>query len=384
MDEGPSAVDFDPARGARLARARHDHGWSQVQLAKELREVDAHFSQRRVDSLERAIKRHEAGGSVSRKYRQAYARAHGLSEADLFGTVAPAIDEDRLAAVRARPSRFDTCAVESLAQVLQAQRRLEDAIGSAAVLSPVLAQLDSIERLLAEARGPVRPLLLDVAAQWCQFAAWLAADTRQLRRAELLCDRTITWATEARNPNMIASALNLRGHAAWRAGRTPEMITRSEAAFRERHTSPGVRALAAQQAARGHAIAGDAETADHLLDVAADLITTAAANHAAEPPWLYFYDPAYLSLQRARAYLYLPARHERAIDLLTKGIGAMPPEIRRSAWTGSYLIDLATGYHAIREYDQADRVIAEALTIAEHTGAGDLAAAARSLAGGRR
>lgn len=350
----------------------------------ELREVDAHFAQRRIDSLERAIKRHEAGGSVSRKYRQAYARAHGLSEADLFGAVATTVDEDRLTAARARPSRFDTCAVENLGRVLHTQRRLEDAIGSAAVFGPVIAQLDSIEQLLAGARGPVRPLLLDVASQWCQFAAWLAADTRQLQRAERLCDRTITWATEARNPNMIASALNLRGHAAWRAGHTPEMITRSEAAFRERHTSPGIRALAAQQAARGHAIAGDAETADHLLDVAADLITTAAANRAAEPPWLYFYDPAYLALQRARAYLYLPARHERAIDLLTMGIDAMPPEIRRAAWTGSYLIDLATGYHAVHEYDAADRAIREALAIAEHTGAGELAAAARRLAGARQ
>lgn len=35
------------------------------------------------------------------------------------------------------------------------------------------------------------------------------------------------------------------------------------AAFGERPTSPGVRALAAQQAARGHPITGDAATADH-------------------------------------------------------------------------------------------------------------------------
>ncbi|WP_433228195.1 hypothetical protein [Actinomadura formosensis] len=70
----------------------------------------------------------------------------------------------------ARPSRVDLATVESLARVLAGQRRLEDSIGSAAVVPAVRAQLRAIEGMVADARGAVRRDLLDVAAQWAQFA----------------------------------------------------------------------------------------------------------------------------------------------------------------------------------------------------------------------
>lgn len=378
-------IDSDPTCGQRLARLRREHGWTQMRLAEQLGAAEPEIERVQRESVARTIKRHEAGGPVSWQYQRAYSRVLGLSEDELFGVYAADRDgEERLAAGLARPSRLDTSAIAHLGRILHDQRRLEDTIGSTSLRGPVDAQLQSIEHLVTESRGAARPQLLAVASQWCQFAAWLAANTRQFRRAEQLYDRTITWATEANDRTMIATALNMRGYVAWRAHRANDMITRSESARRIQHISPGVRALATQQAARGHAIRGDVRATDWLLHVAADLIASAAENPAAEPPWIYFFDPAYFALQRGRAYLYLPDRHVEVITLLTAGIDAIPAEVRYSEWIGSYFIDLANAYHAIHEYGQADRVIAEALTIAEHTGARDLCMRARSQAARNR
>ncbi len=66
--------------------------------------------------------------------------------------------------------------VQALATVLAAQRRLEDSVGSAVVIPAVDAQVAEIERMVIDACGDVRPSLLNVAAQWSQFAGWLHAN----------------------------------------------------------------------------------------------------------------------------------------------------------------------------------------------------------------
>lgn len=46
---------------------------------------------------------------------------------------------------------------------------------------------------------------------------------------------------------MTASALSMQGHAAWLRGKAGPVIGLSQAALRDKHASPGVRALAVQQ-----------------------------------------------------------------------------------------------------------------------------------------
>jgi hypothetical protein len=93
-------------------------------------------------------------------------------------------DDGRLGWVVRNPRRIDIAAVTSLAAVLTAQRRAEDALGSAAVLPAVSAQLRAVSRLVTEALGPVRPAVVDVGAQWAQFAGWLARRCGRWLRAD--------------------------------------------------------------------------------------------------------------------------------------------------------------------------------------------------------
>lgn len=74
-------------------------------------------------------------------------------------------------------------AVDSLAAILAKQRHVEDTIGSAELLEPVAAQLTVVNGLVLEARGTVRHRMLDVGAQWAQFAGWLAVDTDRKTQA---------------------------------------------------------------------------------------------------------------------------------------------------------------------------------------------------------
>jgi hypothetical protein len=121
-------------------------------------------------------------------------------------------------------------AVEALGVMLAGERRLEDSVGSAAVLAPATAQLEVIEGLVIAARGPARPDLVDVAAQWAQFCGWLYAATGDLRAARAQFDRAAEWAAESGNATMGATALSYRGHLAWMAGHIGPLIGLSQAA----------------------------------------------------------------------------------------------------------------------------------------------------------
>jgi transcriptional regulator with XRE-family HTH domain len=230
-------------------------------------------------------------------------------------------------------------AVAALAASLAAQRRLEDAIGAAPLVAPTTTQLHLVTGMVANARGSLRSEILDVASQWAQFAAWLYIAVGDYGGATRCLDRATDWALERGDLNMISTTLNLRGYIAWKRGKPGAMLSLSQAAGRDRRVTPGLLAMATQQQARAHAILGDADATDRLFNQ--------AISHAeriqpdAEPPWIYFYSPAYLQLQRGRAYRLLGRRAEAA-ELLRAGLAALPPEMSRADWAATYRKDLAT------------------------------------------
>ncbi len=276
-------------------------------------------------------------------------------------------DEERLILAARQPKLVDQGVVVSLAEVLTAQRRLEDRVGSAAMLKPVTAQLAVVSNLAGEARAPLRGDLLGVAGQYAQFAGWLNANTGRLADAGKWYDRALEWAAESGDANMTATALNMKGHAAWRAGKVGPMIGLSQAAQNGKAISAGVRALAAQQEARGHALTGDGDEADRKLDEAASLTEYAAAHPEDEPPWIYFFSPDYLALQRGLADVFL-GRYARAIELLSAGLADTPSEVRQSEWVGGYMVRLAAAHAHAGDVEQACSVAAEVLLIVSQTG----------------
>ncbi|WP_422770616.1 helix-turn-helix domain-containing protein [Plantactinospora sp. WMMC1484] len=268
----------------------------------------------------------------------------------------------------ARSGRVDAATVESLAAVLAHQRRLEDAVGSSAMVAPVLAQLRLIEAMVNGARQDEtwRPLI-DTAGQWAHFAGWLCTTTGEHDQGRAWYQRGLEWATEAGNPHLLATILSMRGHLAWVRGQFPAMVGHSRAAAWQ-PASLGVRALAVQQEARGLALLEDARAAEDGLDRAEELAVRATDHPEAEPDWMYFYDPTFFQLQRGLAQHYL-GRSDRAAELLSGGLDRLPAEVRQSDWIGWYVVQLASAHAASGEADVARSRIGEARSIADATGA---------------
>jgi hypothetical protein len=278
-------------------------------------------------------------------------------------------DEERIILAARSPRRYGPGVVDALSVALSGQRRAEDIIGSTSLIEPVKAQLAIVGDLVTEARGDLRASVLDIGSQWAQFSGWLHENNRQLSEANRLYGLALEWALEADKPNMIATALNMRGHVAWTAAEARPMISLSQAAQRDNRASPGVLALAIQQEARGIALSGEAGIADidQKLDRAEELAAQAERAPEDEPPWTYFFSPDYLTLQRGLAYRLL-GEYAKANELLAAGLSAIPEEMRQSDWVAShYLLQLAVNNAKSGDVSAACTVAHEINIIARRT-----------------
>jgi hypothetical protein len=108
---------------------------------------------------------------------------------------------------------------------------------------------------------------------------------------------------------------------------------------------------------RGHALSGERDDARRLLDEAQELISRAAAHAEDEPPWMYFYDETWFTLQRGMAAMHLHD-WQTAADQITAGLGALPINYRRDrTWYGSCLS------HALAGAGEPERALSVALSI---------------------
>ena len=129
-----------------------------------------------------------------------------------------------------------------------------------------------------------------------------------------------------------------------------------------RLTSRG-RAVALQQLAVGHALAGDEVACQRALDAAVQLAERSQQDHD-EGPGRYC-TPAYVEIQRAATWIEL-GRPERAIDLFEDSLVTLPSVHRRDR--GVYLARLASAYALSGSPDISVRKGWEALTVAQATG----------------
>ncbi|WP_286991006.1 hypothetical protein [Thermomonospora sp. CIF 1] len=356
------------ALGARLRAAREaDPYWSREQMARLLR---AAADPRVLETTEEEL------------FGLGHASAPP-SRPSCFSGELPPDEEERLILAVQRAVRADLSVVESLATVLAAQRRTEDAIGSAPLLEPVGAQLNALQALVLDARGKVRLPLVNVAAQWAQFYGWLKANTGHPDEGQAWLDRALEWATEADDRNLISEVLSFKGHIAWMAGHVDPVIGLSAAAQRDRGLFPGQYAMSAAQEARGHAMAGDAAQAERKLDKADEQAAAARERAAEAPPWLYYHSPGFFELQRGLTYRYLGRRHKpynrRALEAITSGLARLPEEMRRSEWAGEFIYQLGRTHLQNGDRDQAAALADDLTEMAERLRSDRLARQAHAL-----
>jgi hypothetical protein len=280
---------------------------------------------------------------------------------------------ERLAWAQRHPRRIDQSVVDSLAALLAAQRLAEDTLGSAAVLQPAAAQLAVVEGFAREARGAVRPAVVDIAMQWAQFTAWLHTSARDLKGARALWSRTLELAAEAGDATMIATVLSFRGYMAWLAGEAGPVIGLAQAAQRDPVVAVSQRAYGASLEARGHAMTGDADATERKLgDLAA--LTGRLDLPGGQRPWSYWFTPQWFDCQRGITLGYL-AHIDRfraeAVGALTAGYEGLGAD-GVSEWGIGYLVHRAEAHARGGEVEQACADAMQAVPVAQRTDSASL------------
>lgn len=277
-------------------------------------------------------------------------------------------DEERILLAVRRPMRVDGKVVDSLGKILAAQRRTEDAIGSAPLLRPVTAQLAAIEDLAVEARGSARSKVVDIAAQWAEYAGWLHTSTGRSREARMWFHRASEWATEAGNATLAATSLSFKGYLAFLLGQIGPMVGLTQAAQRDASVWVGQRAYDAYQESRGLALLGDAEAAVRKVSEGTELAAHAHRRTDERPPWIYYYTAPFYALERGLTYRYLgrdnACHNDEAIASLTAALADMG-DARSSEWVGEYVCHLAVAYMQAGAPDKACETAMEVLEIAQ-------------------
>ncbi|MEU1944634.1 helix-turn-helix domain-containing protein [Streptomyces sp. NPDC020125] len=293
---------------------------------------DIERGRRHVTSVEVRQRIVEGLGIPSRLQASAAPMTIGKAPVASLTLSGSAPDEDLLARVTSvveSTHRVDAATLDWLDRLLAEHRRAEDRIGARPLVDVMRQQLHTVVDMFSGARGPLVDRVVRLASEHAQFLAWMAQDQDDTATALTWYDRSHEWALEAGDANMAATTLNMKAHMAWSKGRATRCVRLAEAArWSASGTSLGVQGMAAQMAARGYALNGEADDARRLLEEAQRLINRASERPEDEPVWMYFYDETWFTLQRGMAAMHL-RDWRTAVEHITVGLDALPDEYRR-------------------------------------------------------
>jgi transcriptional regulator with XRE-family HTH domain len=268
-----------------------------------------------------------------------------MPDPDMFERITRAVE---------RAGYVDSAVISWLERCLAEHRNLEDEIGARPLVRVVRQQLSDVARMAREAPAPICGPLINLAAQYAQFMAWMANDLGNKAAALAWYDRAHDWATEAGDASMAATAISMKAHLAWSIGDGMRCVRLGEGArWHDGRISPGVQGMATQMIARGYALSGNTEMTHRMLDDAEQMIASAASRPEDEPPWMYFYGDTWLMAQRGMIEVELAERGkgnaQHAVTLLEKALGDLPDSYRRDrTWYGTML---ARAYAAANDFD---------------------------------
>jgi hypothetical protein len=167
----------------------------------------------------------------------------------------------------------DAATLDRLDRLLAEHRRAEDVVGSRPLVHVMRQQLRTVVDLHSGARGALAERVVRLASEHAQFLAWMAQDQGETGAALAWYDRSHELALEAVDANMAGTTLSMKAHLAWSGGLGTRCVRLAEAArWSALGTARGVRGMAAQMEARGHALNGAADDSWRLLDDAQKLI----------------------------------------------------------------------------------------------------------------
>ena len=232
-------------------------------------------------------------------------------------------------------------------------------------LAPAVAQLYRLIDLMRRAAtGGMRQWLLDVTALYAEFYGWLRQEVGDLHGAGEWTERSLQRAQAADDRELVAYAYVRMAQLAEADRDDDRVIGLSRAALREPGICAQVQALALQQEARGHAIAGNAAACLRALDAARELDLPDA------PPWSdryrvgYYFDANHLKIQHASCLLELG----RVRDAIAFYEDHRDSREHLCRWEQAvHVARLARAYALVGEVDRAAAVGTQALEMGAGT-----------------
>lgn len=242
-------------------------------------------------------------------------------------------EQSRLAAVTRSPRRTDAAALDALARVLAALRRLEDETSAADVLPSVHAQAALVDRLVSAARSTLRRRAVGFSSEITQYLGWLYVPSRTWDVALRYLDRAVALAVEADDPLRLSTALSFRAYVAMCTHDLATARSLSEAAGRDPRVNEGLRTYLMFQQAEIVARSRDRRESVRLLGEAERMVEALPCGEEL-PSSGYWYTPAFFLGQRAfvlRELGELRAARESA----AASVAEMPKEWAESEWAAS-------------------------------------------------
>lgn len=219
---------------------------------------------------------------------------------------------------------LDGAVVDYFRQQLMACAADDGALGPKKTLPVVLAIVQAVAQHACDVPPAVRRDLLVVGAQGAEFAGWLFRDARDPVQASYWRDRATEWAQEAGDTAMQGYVLLKKAQAAYDNRDALRMLTLAQAARDGPWDLPlRVRAEAAQQEARGHAMLGtNHDLVERKLAEAHQLLTDADCSAAVDDrPLGMHYNETLLTMQTAICYCE-GGHPRRAVELYDSWLSA--------------------------------------------------------------
>jgi tetratricopeptide (TPR) repeat protein len=222
-----------------------------------------------------------------------------------------------------------------------------------------------VEALRSVLRDEQRLEMVRLGAQYAESAAWLYEDAGNMAQARYWTSRAMEWAYEGDDERMLAWTIFRRSQQAAATPDAAQVIGLAQAARRneERLATP-TRAAIRVQEAYGHALDGDEQASQRLLDeahtwAASDTAGDARGGHGS------YCTPSHIEIQRASCWL-TTGKPKKAIALYEEGLRTLPAVYQRNR--AAALSRLAVAYVADGQLEQAASAAHAALPVARSAG----------------
>lgn len=343
-----------------LQAARRARGWTQRRLMTAMRSSAPSIGLALPlsdDSLKTQLTRWENGRQVpGPEYRQLFRLVYGMTDLELGFPFAESVAPP--------PAHTPALSREGLAYystLFGEHVRADNTVGPHFVLDFVRQQTRQLAIAAKEARGSIRPDVVDVAFKYHELLGWLLQDSGRFADAMIYTDRARDLAAEMNDPRWSAYLLMRKSNIATDAAEHVTAATLAEAALQESRRLPArLQAIVLRQSANAYAGLNDAKRCEAAVSLA-----FRAAEHETDGAEMASYCTSpYVAMEAANCWTQL-GRPDRAVAAFAEARTDWPESLRRDK--GLALARMSSAHASAGNHEQAVAVSREAIALASIT-----------------